>query len=390
MIHEGNFFLIIFFLGLFLTAAVNVIIDPAYIFKIMDKEGINHSKTEIMRGGGRRDKAMALKLGVFDTVILGSSRAEVGIDPESPVFGASKVYNAALPFTDIFELYNVFKFVKKKPEVKRIIIGLDYPLFTASLSDGRADFNLSLFAVDSPAKIINNIFSIDEFTRSIDTLRDNLDGKVARHSKLGHRYKMNTFEKLHGHRNAFNDKLTKGFRLFIKSKPPIKYHPERLKLLSSIIKESEESGIELMLFISPTHVHHREILRVMSLSDDFVIWKRDLTNLLSKYPKVELWDFSGVGRVTTETIPPAGDATTKMRWYWESSHYKSVVGDLVLKRLFNIEIKGAEFSDFGILINTDNIKEYLAGDERAQEKYRSDNPKEIAEIEELWKKANEL
>ena len=382
-------FLFIVFFGLLSVAAFNMIIDPAAVFNIVEREGFNAEKTELMRGGGRRDKAVALKWKEFDTVILGSSRSEVGINPESSLFGKERVYNASLPFTHMEELHSVFKFVKDKTETKRVIIGLDFMLFTSKF-EARGDYNESLFAEDRPVKILFNIFSLDELLRSIDTLRDNQHGKRARYSKSGHRYKMNTFKKLNGHRNSFNDKLIKGFRLFLKANPPVIYHTDRLTLLSSIINESKKAGIELILFISPTHVRQIETFRLLSLMDGRLIWQRDLTKLLSNNPQVKLWDFSGANVITTESIPPAGDAATEMRWYWEASHYKSVVGDMILQRVLGKETEGFEYSGFGVLLDTENIDRHLSDQRRAQETYRREYPKEINELEKLWKEATGL
>lgn len=379
-------FLLILFFGLLSTAAVNIIIDPAGIFMLVDKEGFNSRKTELMRGGGRRDKAITLKLKEFDTVILGSSRTEIGINSRSPAFGNMKVYNAALPDTHMGEIHSVFEFIRKKTKTKRIIIGLDMLLFTTP-SGTRGDFNESLFAADSPFKVLYNIFSLDEFLRSIDTLRDNLKGKEARYSKLGHRKKFNIFKKVNNQRSFFNRKLSKSFRFFAIADPPIKYHPERLEFIRSIIEESRAAGIDLILFISPVHMRQMEFFLITSLMDEYIRWQRDLTDILSNYPEVKLWDFSGANRVNTESIPPLEDTTTIMRWFWDASHYNNPLGDIIIKRLLGQEVSEPEYAGFGVLINNENIERHLAEKLKARKEYRLKYPEEIDEIEELWRKA---
>jgi hypothetical protein len=48
-----------------------------------------------------------------------------------------------------------------------------------------------------------------------------------------------------------------------------------------------------------------------------------------------LWDFSGYSSVTTEALPELG-SRAEMRFYRDSSHFKDVVGDFVLDRLFGL------------------------------------------------------
>lgn len=47
----------------------------------------------------------------------------------------------------------------------------------------------------------------------------------------------------------------------------------------------------------------------------------------------ELWDFTAYTGFNAEPFPPEGDTETNMRWYWESSHFRMALGDLVLYRI---------------------------------------------------------
>ena len=74
-----------------------------------------------------------------------------------------------------------------------------------------------------------------------------------------------------------------------------------------------------------------------------------------------IWDFSGFNSVTTETIPPINDSESQMQWYWESSHYKRELGDLVLDRVFNYNNLSRNVpDDFGVLLSLDNIASHLS------------------------------
>ena len=80
------------------VAAVNLIVDPYGLFRIVDLPGLNRIKSQageraalFKRAGVERMRPAGL--------VLGNSRAEIGFDPESPAWpeSARPVFNLALP-----------------------------------------------------------------------------------------------------------------------------------------------------------------------------------------------------------------------------------------------------------------------------------------------------
>jgi hypothetical protein len=65
-----------------------------------------------------------------------------------------------------------------------------------------------------------------------------------------------------------------------------------------------------------------------------------------------------------------------MKWYWESSHYKQELGNLVLDSVLEAKM----VDDFGMLINTSNIDKHLAEIRIKQQQYRKSNPIDAAEV----------
>ena len=54
-----------------------------------------------------------------------------------------------------------------------------------------------------------------------------------------------------------------------------------------------------------------------------------------------------------------------MQYYWESSHYKKELGDIVLDRLLDI----SPYKDFGIELNSQNIDNHIQKLRDDREKY---------------------
>ena len=76
--------------------------------------------------------------------------------------------------------------------------------------------------------------------------------------------------------------------------------------------------------------------------------------------KFSIWDFSGYSKFTTESVSLLQSEKSQLRWFWESSHFKKNVGDLILSKVLNKEIN-SEFdtADFGIRIYSENIHSHL-------------------------------
>jgi hypothetical protein len=120
-------------------------------------------------------------------------------------------------------------------------------------------------------------------------------------------------------------------------------------------------------------------------------WKRDLVNLLAadaaRHPQekpIPLWDFTGYNSLTTEEVPSAEEEGKPMRWYWESSHFKKELGDLVLDRMFDHHEPSRTIpDDFGVLLTTKNIEAHLARIRAERQRYHETHRQEIAEVEYL-------
>ena len=82
-----------------------------------------------------------------------------------------------------------------------------------------------------------------------------------------------------------------------------------------------------------------------------------------------------------ESLPPV-NSRREMKFYWDSSHFKENVGDLVLDRICAEGNNAAlKTQDFGMLLTPDNIEMELARIRTDQKIYRHNHPEEISQIE---------
>ena len=76
-----------------------------------------------------------------------------------------------------------------------------------------------------------------------------------------------------------------------------------------------------------------------------------------------IMDFSVYHYFTSEMVPLKPEIA--MQYYWESSHYKKELGDIVLDRLLDI----SPYKDFGIELNSQNIDNHIQKLRDDREKY---------------------
>jgi hypothetical protein len=144
---------------------------------------------------------------------------------------------------------------------------------------------------------------------------------------------------------------------------------EQLNNLRTIIKTCSQRGIDLKIFISPFHAAQLEVIRVTGLWQEFEQWERELTEM------APVWDFSGYNSITSKSI-----SDTKS--YWDSSHYRKKVGDLVLNRLFRYQ-EATVPADFGTLITPANVEAHLAKIRSDREVWAKNNPNIVKLVQDL-------
>jgi hypothetical protein len=126
-----------------------------------------------------------------------------------------------------------------------------------------------------------------------------------------------------------------------KFKKPFYYRGDRIVDTINEIEEIKNicasNNIKLVLFINP--IHKTTYLDSDPLQLD--AFKRELVKVRDYY------DFSGLNSITIDNY-----------CYYETSHYRYFVADMILARMFDdVSLKVPE--DFGVLVNKNNIEAHL-------------------------------
>ena len=393
-----KFLLIAVSVVLISTVGFNRLIDPFALYGGPIIEGVNIHKTAFNRNT-RMSKAAAIYQQNPLAIVLGSSRGEYGIDPDHPGWDTSSVYNLSLSSANLYESFRYLQHAQAVQPLQQVVLMLDLLMFNASKPE-QADFTeerLAVNAKNQPQQQNSSdlliLASLDTTFASVETImkqyktegsiclangmRETTHNTINIHSSGGHHKAFLSNEK-----GYFNDTYDK-FSLTTAQRNNWKTYQEILSL-------AQQQKIELHIAISPSHARQFETIAVKGIWSIFEQWKRQLVTLnesvAAEQGKIpfSLWDFSGYNHYTTEAVPPLGDTETQMQWYWESSHYKKELGDLVLDRIFSYKhperkiVKG-----FGVLLNSENIETHLQKLREDRQQWRVLHPEDVVEIEAL-------
>jgi len=160
--------------------------------------------------------------------------------------------------------------------------------------------------------------------------------------------------------------------------------------MDSLCRRCCRAGIDLRIFITPSHAHQQEIAAATGAWPSLERGKRALVRLLAEdaarhpfLPSIPAYDFSGYSTVTEEPLPAAG-THDEMRYYWDSSHFKSLVGDYALELVLgNGSAHDRAHTDFGVQLTVDNIESVIEEQRQRQAAYRARFPEDVATLRSL-------
>jgi hypothetical protein len=388
------------------VAAFNYAVDPYLIF---DAPRVSHFNALKPAAATRERMMKAYQIGRLDanTIVIGSSRPDMGLDPASKAWPASAqpVYNMGLVGGDVAQgLRYLRHYVAMRPghAPKTLIVGLDFendlfipgeapsagrpmdetearlaadgegrpnPARAARVLEDRAQALLSLDALlDSVATIHDNPSDLILSLESNGRLTDNAMREVAR---------TDGYAQIMDHTNRDTVKLLGKPHRVLSDTPsaPIR----KLAALRSLLAFARQNGSDVVLMIQPAHVSRVELLERMGYWDDFDRWKRALADMSAQAgatQRVVLWDFAGYEAQVREPAPPKGHG--KMAWFWDQLHYTTGLGNVMIARMFDGSPPDAGPTRFGVLLTPQNVDARLAQVRREREAWRSAMPADSA------------
>ncbi|MBI3358620.1 MAG: hypothetical protein HY037_03400 [Nitrospirae bacterium] len=395
------------------VAVLNVVIDPFAMYRLIEIQGVNNYKPAIFNRI-RLLKAFEIRRLKPAAIILGTSRSHVALRPTHETWAdlGGQVYNLAFDGATTKEMYAYLLHAQAVSPLKRVVLGLDTYHPTRAPAMTRPDFDPLLLNDPNSAwpwvrfitADLRLLTSYETLHASMQTVRLQADSEPSWLAPNGQRLGDIFFH------NAGEDFMTIGPRGYFEeidkfeiegklqwrkasakqSEPALPVSPEETSLgyIKRIVEFCRANRIDLRIFLTPAHAHQLEISAAGGERSWIEGAKRDLVRLLAEdaarlpgAAPIPLWDFSGYSTVTTESLPAIG-SRKEMTYYWDSSHFKEIVGDYILDQIFGfINPSRPVPNDFGIRLTPDTIESALAEDRAAQARYRAIHPDDIKQID---------
>lgn len=372
------------------TGLFNALTDPLGVFGTPRLSGINsikpypdHHRHLSRFAAGKRICA--------NTGIFGNSRAEIGLDPMSPVFleHGINAFNHAIPGSNASTAYRQLLWLKASGCMPRqILLGVEFFDFLG----GSPSVSLPTLQSDPPPKLDGRFFA--EAVFSITGVRDSLSTLIVQRSNFAATMTERGFNPLrnylqevsrNGHHVLFRQRAEENLRNW--SGKPKRLRPadggisEDEMALDAILAHSTASGSRIHLIIYPYHAQIRLLMERMGMGGLFSEWKRQVYGIAERHAaqggNIEVWDFSGIGNETLETIPDPGDRRTHLTYYWEAGHFKKELGERVIARILGDDTR------FGTKLERRTLESWLDEDQAKVAALVASPSPMVAEIEHL-------
>lgn len=391
-----------------LAALTNLVIDPYAAYGWISIPGVNQKKTQAV-DESRLAKPYMVEREQPTTLLLGSSRVEVGFDPNSTAWPSTMrpVFNLGIPGSGPYEQYRLLQHAFATAHPKYVLIGTgfgdwhvqpsrtvinadtrdtrqifhDFDARLLVTADGKPNPNLLAARVHD---IATTLLSLDALLDSARTVLSQRDPYATSITPLG----LNTAAGFRaavqsdGTYNLFADKDRGKISEIIQWSTEPRLEPDSL---TPMINFARQHGAAVIVVIGPVHADELEIYRlagVMRLYDD---WRKQIANIVAAADSrdVTLWDFSAISPYTSERLPPREDRHTELRWFWESNHFTRALGDVVIRRLFD---DGP--SDFGTQATMDALPRQLEHEDRLRRDYEARRPQDVMRVAALYDAAS--
>jgi hypothetical protein len=374
-------------------ALFDIVIDPYLVFGMPRIQTFNARKPAVDTQE-RLMKAYDVLRAKPNTLMLGSSRIDLGLDAKHPAWspGDRPVYNLGFAAGSPYIAYRYLQHAMANHTPSLVVMGLEFEYFLAYPEDlGWRPESESRLAVtrDGAANsnrawqraqdIIEATLSLKALTDSMDTLAANFSGRSS--DMVAGNWDWEFFRRitagvgslpLLAHVDLYDSSWYQGKRR----------DPLVMKDLQAIIDLCASRRIRLILFISPSHADELEIMDLAGSWQEFESWKREVLQMTTQrpandpYKRVPLWDFSGYDAYSTESAPVDGET---LHWFWEPAHYTRALGDVIVRRIL-----GAGGGDWGELLSPENIGAHLATIRRQQRLYRDQHAADARRVRDFY------
>ncbi|HVY34120.1 MAG TPA: hypothetical protein VG960_06840 [Caulobacteraceae bacterium] len=389
--------LVVIFAALSMVALFNIVIDPYAVWRLVSIPGVNAVKpSETL--WGRMAKAETVRRLKPQAIILGSSRAMFSLDPQRPGWrdGRTPLYNLALPRSRMAELRAYFDLAVRVAPVKVAMLELEFYSGNANLQPVNEYDDARMGALGWSRDLPHLLFG-DALGLSLQTIWLN------QRAMRGERVLIT--RRLDGKRDFlypenFDSQATEAgdeqgyLSQWLTPDPGSSFclrndktGSDPLRELDGLLRTAESKSVKVIVVVGPVYGRRLEMIRQAGLWPVYEQWKRSVVRIAAAHrgsaggsgPVV--WDFTRFNALTTERFYPAHDPRGPSRYFWDSVHYKDVVGNMILDAVSSdAATAGQAPNGNGMTVTPANVDAQLESERRGLDQFEHEQPDAVREI----------
>ncbi len=341
-----------------LAAGINFFVDPYGVNNARRIDGFNAFKVDI-NAHARLLKKYQPAFNEYNALILGNSRVEMGLDPAHQCFtrAGMQVYNLGVPGAGLArQLAYAMNVIHEQP-VEHVLLSVDFIDYLSTsqsrvterpiyMRDGEGSLKYfpsgevnEAFASVKLKDYFRALFSLDALISSVKTVA--LQGRAATdRDERGFNPGLDfaSMVKVEGAHALFDQKL--GDLRGKYGRP--RYFRDAHGQTSNVMRDLEAfldfataRGMAVTVFVNPLHQAFWQLMESNGHMPLYEDWLQETRKLLEKYADsgVAFWDFSQPSAYNSEPVPTAGGEAGALQWFWEPSHYRRELGDLMIEAM---------------------------------------------------------
>ncbi|HLO95170.1 MAG TPA: hypothetical protein VK195_12710 [Burkholderiaceae bacterium] len=388
-----------------LFAGFNAWVNPYLLFDNARIPGFNAMKPAVETRERLMKSYEALRRPAR-TLVIGSSRTDLGLDPGSAAWPEAlrPVYNLSLVGSGTetglrFAQHMLAGRAPSAPVPDTLVVGLDFENFlvspkaterpSAATAELEARLMLQPDGQPNPDRTrqvlldhVAGLLSLDALFDSAQTLVANRRGPQPDLESNGHlsEGRFQQWAQTDGFSTLFNQKNAQALQSLAHRQlggvdgAPVAL-PSRIKPL---IEFAALNRMKLVLAIQPSHASRLDMLAHLGYWPAYEHWKRALCAEVAAAREsgkdVSLWDFGGYEAPMQEAVPAPGDRQSRMRWFWDPVHYNAALGELMVRAMFFAGSAAPEAAtSIGVPLMPQNLEARLQQVRVDQLRYRSDH-----------------
>ena len=366
------------------VATLNVAVDPFFVFGTPLIGGFNKYKPAT-QGRELLAKATLVVRAHPRTLLVGASKVQVGLDPESAVWATEDqpVFNAGIPGGLSPATLRVLTDVLQIAPIHRVLVVLEFIDMLEPPGFDNSDTQFRTTGWARAREFVNAALTRDALEASVRTLSDqwtNIPSGLRPNGQMYDGVFRGPTESegpgaVFGQKMISNADRVVGMRARLSVKPGMPI--AQLDTVRKLIAICRERGITLDLALPPVHADFLRLLDLAGLWPRYLAMRTVLADTVTQEGggHVHLWNFMGFDSYSTEPVPPLGKRAPALRWFWEPNHFRPELGQMMLETIYHGR-KGV-----GDLLTPEDV---AADNQRQTEALNRDKAAQPAE----WARAN--